>query len=262
MFRKGCNSLVRAEKILTHIAWVGMASYMELLNKFQYPKSSLLNLLNVMVECGFLIKNKNGYYSLGIKNYELGCQALHRQNIFEVTKRPMQELSLKSGLVCHLGAMESISAIYLDKIESPDSVPTSKSWIGKKIELHITALGKALLAWKTREELDYFLEALTLTPHTRNTFTDKKLFLEELQKTRLRGWAIDNEESTYGAVCLSMPVFNMYNRVNYAISLSGDPVVYSGNKIDSYLELLRKCAEQISYGLGYRNENEHLRKGN
>ncbi|WP_201287450.1 IclR family transcriptional regulator, partial [Escherichia coli] len=93
MVRKGCNSLVRAEKILTHIAWVGMASYMELLNKFQYPKSSLLNLLNVMVECGFLIKNKNGYYSLGIKNYELGCQALHRQNIFEVTKRPMQELS-------------------------------------------------------------------------------------------------------------------------------------------------------------------------
>ena len=107
MVRKGCNSLVRAEKILTHIAWVGVASYMELLKEFQYPKSSLLNLLNVMVECGFLIKNKNGHYSLGIKNYELGCQALHRQNIFEVTKRPMQELSLKSGLVCHLGAMES-----------------------------------------------------------------------------------------------------------------------------------------------------------
>lgn len=71
----------------------------------------------------------------------------------------MQELSLKSGLVCHLGAMESISAIYLDKIESPDSVPTSKSWIGKKLELHITALGKALLASKTREELDYFFRS-------------------------------------------------------------------------------------------------------
>lgn len=27
MVRKGCNSLVRAEKILTHIAWVGMALY-------------------------------------------------------------------------------------------------------------------------------------------------------------------------------------------------------------------------------------------
>ncbi|MCQ8779953.1 IclR family transcriptional regulator C-terminal domain-containing protein, partial [Escherichia coli] len=75
-------------------------------------------------------------------------------------------------------------------------------------------------------------------------------------------WAIYNEESTYGSVCLSIQVFNIYNRVNYAISLSGYNVCYSGNKIDSYLELLRKCAEQISYGLGYRNENEHLRKGN
>ncbi|WP_230354385.1 IclR family transcriptional regulator [Lelliottia sp. WAP21] len=261
MIRKGCNSIVRAEKILTHIAWVGVASYMELLKEFKYPKSSLLNLLNVMVDCGFLIKNKSNHYSLGIKNYELGCQALHRQNIFEVTKRPMQELSLKSGLVCHLGAMEGYSAIYLDKIESPDSVPTSKSWIGKKLGLHLTALGKALLAWKTREELDYFLDAITLTQYTCNTFTDKKLFLEELQRTRIRGWAIDNEESTYGVVCLSMPAFNMYNRVNYAISLSGDPVIYSGDKIHIYLGMLRKCACQISSGLGHRNESEYLRKG-
>lgn len=42
MVRKGCNSLVRAEKILTHIAWVGMASYMELLNKFSTPKAACL----------------------------------------------------------------------------------------------------------------------------------------------------------------------------------------------------------------------------
>ncbi|WP_413725361.1 IclR family transcriptional regulator [Sodalis sp. RH16] len=257
---KGCTSLIRAEKILTHIAYVGNASFMELVKEFQYPKSSMLNLLDVMVECGFLIKSEQNQYLLGIKNYELGCQALHRKNIFEVTKRPMQELSMKSGLVCHLGAMENTYAIYLDKVESPESAPTRKSWIGKKLELHITALGKALLAWKPLEEMDYFLDALVLTEHTRNTLTDKRLFRDELQKTRLRGWSIDNEESTYGAVCLSMPVFNIYNRVNYAISLSGDPVIFSGNKVDGYIELLRQCADQISYGLGYRNQNDFLKK--
>jgi DNA-binding IclR family transcriptional regulator len=76
---KGCNSLIRAEKILTYIAYVGAASFMELLREFQYPKSSLLNLLNVMVDCGFLTKSDRNQYSLGIKNYELGCQALHRK---------------------------------------------------------------------------------------------------------------------------------------------------------------------------------------
>lgn len=34
MVRKGCNLLVRVEKILIYIVWVGMVSYMELLNKF------------------------------------------------------------------------------------------------------------------------------------------------------------------------------------------------------------------------------------
>lgn len=72
MVRKGCNSLVRAEKILTHIAWVGVASYMELLKEFQYPKSSLLNLLNVMVECGFLIKKQKRPLFAGNKKLRTG----------------------------------------------------------------------------------------------------------------------------------------------------------------------------------------------
>lgn len=42
MVRRGCNSLVRAEKILTHIAWVGVASYMELLKEFSIPKAACL----------------------------------------------------------------------------------------------------------------------------------------------------------------------------------------------------------------------------
>lgn len=34
MVCKGCNLLVCVEKILIYIVWVGMVSYMELLNKF------------------------------------------------------------------------------------------------------------------------------------------------------------------------------------------------------------------------------------
>lgn len=46
----------------------------------------------------------------------------------------------------------------------------------------------------------------------------------------------------------------MYNRVNYAISLSGDPVVYSGNKIDSYLELLGNALSK--YHMGWDTETK------
>ena len=116
MVRKGCNSLVRAEKILTHIAWVGMASYMELLNKFQYPKSSLLNLLNVMVECGFLIKNKNSLSAQDYKSSAGGCRQLHGQTSFEESRR-QQEMSAKTRLRGRIQiVMKRISLIYLDNV--------------------------------------------------------------------------------------------------------------------------------------------------
>ena len=112
MAGKGCISLLRADKILTHIAHVGAASFTQLQKDFDLPKSSLLNILDTMVGCGLLIKNDARQYQLGIKVYELGCQSLHRRSLFEITKRPMQELAMKSGLICHLGTIEDFHALY------------------------------------------------------------------------------------------------------------------------------------------------------
>ncbi len=62
MAGKGCISLRRADKILTHIAHVGAASFTQLQKDFDLPKSSLLNILDTMVECGLLIKNDARQY--------------------------------------------------------------------------------------------------------------------------------------------------------------------------------------------------------
>lgn len=253
MGNEGGTSLIRGEKILTYIGHIGSASFMQLVRYFSFPKSSTFTLLKIMCESGLLVKNDNNQYSLGLKIYELGCQSIHKRNIFEITKRPMNELATKSGLICHLGTIEQNHAIYLDKIESSDSTPTGKSWIGKKLELHITALGKALLAWKKDNELKYYLNSVVLTSHTKNTITKKEDFIKELKVTKSRGWAIDREESTDGAVCISAPIFDISNRVNYAISLSGNSNIFSSKDISNYIYLVKKYAHQISIGFGYRN---------
>lgn len=251
MAGKGCISLVRADKILTRIAHVGAASFTQLHKDFDLPKSSLLNILDTMVECGLLIKNDARQYQLGIKVYELGCQSLHRRNLFEITKRPMQELAMKTGLICHLGTIEDFHALYLDKVESPLSKPTERSWVGKKLDFHSTALGKALLAWKPEGELRLYLDQIELAQYTPKTITDRSMFIEELKLTRRRGWGLDAEESSPQAVCLSTPVFDLAGRVNYAVSLSADPTTFTSDRIEGYLRMLADCSLQISRGLGY-----------
>ncbi|MDO5532018.1 IclR family transcriptional regulator [Sutterella sp.] len=251
MAGKGCTSLIRADRILTYIAHKGAASFTQLKDDFELPKSSLLNLLDTMVECGLLVKNDARQYQLGIKVYELGCQSLHRRSLFEISKRPMQELAMQSGLICHLGTIEDFHAIYLDKVESPRSRPTERSWVGKKLEFHVTALGKVLLAWKPEGELKLYLDELRLVRRTPKTITDRNLFVEELALTRQRGWGMDAEESADGAVCISAPVFDLSGRVPYAVSLSADPTIFTPDKLDGYLRMLAECTEQISRGLGY-----------
>lgn len=251
MVAKGCTSLIRADRILTHIAHVGSASFTQLQEDFDLPKSSLLNLLDTMVACGLLVKNAARQYQLSIKIYELGCQSLHRRNLFEITKRPMQELAIKSGLICHLGTIEDLHAIYLDKIESPLSTPTGESWIGKKLDFHSTGLGKVLLAWKPESELKVYLEQMKMTRYTDKTITDPGKFIEELALTRRRGWGIDDMESSAHAVCLCAPIFDLAYRVNYALSLSANDTIFTHSTIPNYLRMLEECSNQISKGLGY-----------
>ena len=248
---KGCTSLVRADRILTHVAQSGAATFSQLWKDLELPKSSLLNLLNAMCECGLLVKNENHQYQLGIRLYELGCRSLHRRSLFEVTKLPMQELSLTTGLICHLGFIEESHALFIDKVESPNSTVKGKSWIGKALSLHSTALGKALLAWKPEEELTRYLDKITLEKFTAKTITDRSRLIDELALTRRRGWAIEDEESAAKVVCLSMPVFDLVGRVNYAVSLSADPETYTKASIPEYLKLLSICSLKISRGLGW-----------
>lgn len=82
---------------------------------------------------------------------------------------------MKSGLICHLGTIEDFHALYLDTVESPLSKPTERSWVGKKLDFHSTALGKAFLAWKTDGELRLYLDQLELAQYTPKTITDRNL---------------------------------------------------------------------------------------
>lgn len=253
----GGTSLIRADKILTYIGYNGHATFSELFTKLNFPKSSTLVLLNIMIDCGLIVKNEKDQYVLGLKLYELGCLSFHKKNIFEITKRPMQQLSNKSNLICHLGVIENWHALYLDKVESPTSIPTHESWIGKKLNLHATALGKALLAWMSESEMNRYLHNIELTQYTSHTITNTDKLKNELQKIKMKGWSIDDQESKLGVICFAAPVFNIYGQVSYAISLSGTTEIFQQQYRGKYLKLLHECTQNISFSLGYKNNPNH-----
>ena len=74
--------------------------------------------------------------------------------------------------------------------------------------LHCTALGKAHLAYFPFAEVRELMRIHGMprvTEHTLNTISALKADLEE---TRARGYAIDDQESMLGGYCVAAPILN------------------------------------------------------
>jgi DNA-binding IclR family transcriptional regulator len=77
--------------------------------------------------------------------------------------------------------------------------------VGRRLPAYLTALGQALLAALTDEEVDAALPP-ALEPFTDNTITDRAALHAELDAVRARGWAFEREQGTPGVACVAAAV--------------------------------------------------------
>ena len=92
---------------------------------------------------------------------------------------------------------------------------------------------------------------------TSNTITDFPTLLKELEVTRKRGYAVDNEEHEMGIGCIADVVRDADNRAVAAISISTLTVRMDENFLVRTIPLLHKTAQTISTMLGYVPSKEH-----
>lgn len=184
-------------------------------------KSTAFGLVNSLTTLGYLMQNEeNQKYSLGPKILTLSA-ALRMNNIIIRIAHPyLEELAEKYHETVHCAIdAGGASVIYLDKVESDSSIVINTK-MGVKNYMHCTGVGKCLLSYKSVEECDRIL-SFPLQPRTFNTLTDRESLYRELQLSRERGYAMDNEEIEIGLTCVAFPVFQFHNVPGFAISTSG-----------------------------------------
>jgi DNA-binding IclR family transcriptional regulator len=74
---------------------------------------------------------------------------------------------------------------------------------------------------------------------------------EELERTRKRGYAVNNEEIALGRASLAAPVFGTDHRIAGAISQAGHVDQILGSEMDSLIQTLKATAGEVSMALGY-----------
>ncbi len=228
---------------------VGMTK-MEIARRVRIPYSTAFNLLNTMEQHGYVRKDEEtGRYWLGLKILSLGGVPLRDVSLRDTASPVLADMVRQTGLTAHLAILDRDEAVYIDKRE-PNAFLKINSWIGKRNYVHSSAVGKALLAWRSEEEVGEICRS-GLPKRTARTITSLRRLKLELAGARQRGYAVDDEEDEAGGRCVAAPVFDATAAVVAAIGLSGIVAQIPDKQLPQLGRMVSGAAYAISQRLGY-----------
>jgi len=201
--------------------------------------------LATLRDLGYVEKNENNRYHLTFKVLELGMKVANRFEIRTVARGYLQELSRAFNETVNLGYWKEQKVFHLDKIDSPEILRIDTP-LGSWAPAYCTALGKAILAYLPREELEAYLSGVRLAAHSPATITSRKKLRQELIKVLQQGYAVDDEELSSGLRCVGAPVFDHTGHVRYALSVSAPSSRMPPETIDKVQQKLRDVCQRLS----------------
>ena len=198
------KSADRAIAILEILAAVDQPlTLTELQYKLEVPKSSLYMLLQTLVARGWLsCDTRLGTYSIGVRALLVGTSYLDHDRVVQVAARVISELRGQLNETVHLARLDGADVVYLASRESEHHLRVI-SRVGRRVPVHATSLGKALLATRSNDEVAALLPA-KLTALTPNTVCDMRALLKQLDEFRKLGYAYEREENTPGLCCFAV----------------------------------------------------------
>lgn len=183
-------------------------------------KSNATHILKTLVAAGYAEQDAARRYRLTQK----AAPPAHDEHSLEdivackETWRPALETLVAQTQECaHLAVLVKSRVWYIDKIDSTLPLKVDHP-IGSLSPLHCTALGKAFLAFGDAHADD------ALAGYTRKTITTPARLQAEIEATRERGYAIDDEEFATGIRCVARPVYDNDGVMIAAIGVSGPSV--------------------------------------
>ena len=220
--------------------------------KLKIPKSSASYILRTLESQGYLNRDEEtGKYRVGLKVLSLSRGALSGLDVREVAVPIMRHLMEQTSLTCHLAILDGPDAVYIEKVE-PQGFIKMDTWVGRRMRVHATSVGKSLVAHIPQERLEKILHERGMEKRTPKTITTVPRLLKELEKVRAQGYAVDDEENNLGARCLGAPIFGQDGVIEASIGLSGTINQVNPHTMPRIIEALKDAARHISMGMGYR----------
>lgn len=223
----------------------------DIARELELPVTTTLRIMATLQLEGFVRKNETRF-ELGPVLVHLGNASLAGIEIHKAAQPVLQSLSVQADETAHLAVPCENRSLIVAVQDSPHPLRAA-SRPGFLADLHCSSTGKTLLAFHYFERLDELFAGTRLVRRTVHTLTALPELRREIELTRRRGYAIDDEEFHAGVRCLAAPVYSSDGTCVAAIGVTAAAVRFSRSRIQEVATLVTGAAAQLSDRLGFRD---------
>lgn len=204
------------------------------------PKSSVFRYLSTLELRGHVIRSADEVFRLGAGRSFMRPRDVARLGAAAVAR--MQELCRRFEETINLGTLDGHRIIYLEVVESPKAMRFAASRGGSD-PIHSSALGKAISAHLSDEEVRGILAVEGMPALTERTIIRPEKFLDELARVRAEGFAVDDGENEEGGRCVAVALPYPFGA---AISLSAPAARLPRENLPDVAATLQRAADDIA----------------
>jgi DNA-binding IclR family transcriptional regulator len=181
----------------------------ELAATLRSAKPTVHRALATLRRAGLADLAARGIYVLGDEYLRLAFRNLNGRPETSRVQPLLEVLASEYGETAHYAVLSGRDIVYRAKTDPPQGAVRLTSVIGGRNPAYRTAVGKALLSSRvsTPEDLTQWVGPFPQEQKTPHTLTTADQLSAELQATRARGFATDDQENEIGVNCVAIPLY-------------------------------------------------------
>lgn len=218
--------------------------FTDLLGRLEQPRGTLHRQISNLIEEDLLTVRSDHSYELGLKLLKLAARAWSGNQFRTIAEPHLRDISDATGETIHLGVLNDLEVIYLDKVEGRQSV-RMYSQIGNASPVFCTGVGKAALSALSDEELQSRIGRIVFKTYTGSTISDGAALKAEIDDIRSSGIAYDREEHEPGIHCVAAPVYSDDREFLAGISVTAPVYRISMDQLIEWEPLVQRTATAI-----------------
>ncbi|MDH6257575.1 IclR family transcriptional regulator C-terminal domain-containing protein [Bradyrhizobium sp. BR13661] len=212
--------------------------------------STVHRLLTTMEQRRFVqFDQSDGMWHVGRQSFSVGSAFVRRRNFVAQTLPFLRRLRDQTRETVNLAVADEGEIVVLVQVESREIV-RAITRAGGRAPMTSSGLGKSIMATYSNDDVSALIQKHGMRRVTPSSIIRAGELREELQRIRVQGYALDNEEYSIGLRCVAAVVYNEYGEALASISVSAPIARITDERLISLGPIVAEVAAEITDALG------------